>query len=96
MRRENPEQEPRRSAGIAEIDDIRSLGEAAEADTVHDPTPIRLAHDVGAHRAQRRGGRQHILAFQETADLGAADRESAKHQRAVRDRFVAGHGDPSR
>ena len=96
MRREDAEQEPRRGAGIAEIDDIRGLGEAAEPDPVDDPAPVRLALDAGAHRAQRRGGRQHILAFQQPADLGAADRECAEHQRAVRDRFVAGHGDPSR
>ena len=36
---------------------------------------------------------QHVLAFEQAGDLGAADRERAQHQRAVRDRFVARHPD---
>jgi hypothetical protein len=93
---ENAEQEPRRGAGIAEIDHILGLGQTADPDPVDAPAPVFAALDPGAHRTQRGGGGQHVLAFKQTLDLGASDRESTQHQRPVRHRFVAGHSDPAR
>jgi hypothetical protein len=52
--------------------------------------PVRAALDLGAHRAHRGGGAQHILALEQAADRRLADRQAAEHQRAMRDRFVAG------
>ena len=51
---------------------------------------------AGSHRIQRRGGGEHVLAFEEACDLGPSDGERAQHQRAVRDRFVARHAQPRR
>ena len=52
--------------------------------------PSAAALDLGAQRAHRRGGAQHVLAFEQAVDLGLADGDAAQHQRAVRDRLVAG------
>ena len=91
-RRQDAEQQPRRGAGIAEIEDVLRLGEAADADAVARSQMPSLPRSTAApKRAQRRGGREHVLAFEQPRDLGAADGERAQHQRAVRDRFVAGH-----
>ncbi len=93
MGREDAEEKPRGSAGIAEVDDIVGFGETADPDPVDQPIPVLAPVDAGAHQAQRRRRRQHILAFEEAADFGAADGEGAQHQGTVRDRLVAGHAD---
>ena len=51
----------------------------------------RLAHHLGAQRAHRGGGAQHVLAFQQAGDARLAHREGAEHQRAMADGLVAGH-----
>src|SRR3546814_9372687 len=55
--------------------------------------PIGAALNLGAVGAQRRRRAQDILALQQAADHGFADRERAEYQRAVRDRFIAGNPD---
>src|SRR5882672_8322028 len=55
--------------------------------------PFRRALDHRTHRPQRRRGREYILAFEETGDLGTADRKRPKHQCTVRNRLVARHPD---
>ena len=44
-------------------------------------------------RAEGRRRGEHVLAFQETADVGLPQRQGAEHQGAVRHRFVAGRAD---
>ena len=95
MAGDDAHEEPRAGAGIAEIDDVLRLYEAADPDAVDMPAPRRLAVDLGAERAHRLGGAQHVLALEQAADMGAPDGERAQHQRAMRDRLVAGHADPA-
>ena len=48
--------------------------------------------DLDAHRAQAAGGGAGIFRGQEAGDGRLALRQRAEEQRAVGDRFIAGHG----
>ena len=64
--RQDAEEEPRRGAGIAEIEQIFGLGEPADPDAVDQSTGRRRrASTLAPERVQRRGGRQHVLAFEQ-------------------------------
>ena len=54
------------------------------------------ALDRGAEGAHGAAGVEHVLALEEAADPGLADRERAEDQRAVRDRLVARAPPPGR
>src|SRR5439155_1597220 len=43
---ENPEQQPRRGSGIAEIEQVFGLVEAADPDTVHGPSAVARRGDL--------------------------------------------------
>ena len=75
---------------------IRRFGKAADADAVDQPLPLAGALDAGAKRPQGLRRVEDVLAFEQAADAGRADRERAKNKRANRDRFVARHANASR
>ena len=62
--------------------------------TRHRPA-VALMRDLGAQRPQRRGGGQHVLALQQAAHRGLAQRQGAEHQGAMGDRFVARRAHPA-
>ena len=92
LRRDQPEQQPRRRTRIAEVYYIVRAREAADAGAGDGPA-VAVALHTGAQRTERIGGAQHVLRLQQAGDVRAADGAGADHQRAVRDRFVAGHVD---
>ena len=67
----------------------------ADADAVDTPGLIAGPLHARAERTHGIGGVQDVLAFQQPADGGFADRQGAQNQSAVRDRLVAGHPDAS-
>ena len=95
MAGENARQQPRRGAGVAEVEHVVRLAAAADAEAAHPPQPGAHVLDHGAQRPQGGGGGQHVLALQQAADVGLAQRQGAEHQGAVRHRFVAGRTDPA-
>ena len=57
-------------------------------------TPVAgFVHDLRPQGAQRGGRAQHVLALEQAAHRGLAQRQRAEHQGAVGDRFVAGRAD---
>src|SRR5262249_13937837 len=78
-------------AGIAEVEHALRRAEAAHADAVHAPLAFGHALDLGAQRAHRLAGVDHVLAFEQPGYAGFPDRERAEDEGAVRDRLVAGH-----
>jgi hypothetical protein len=91
---QEPQQQPRRCARIAEIQDVFGFEEASDATAAHTPDPVAVARHLRAHQPHRRGGAEHVLAFQKAVDLAFAHGDAAQHQRPVRDRLVAGHANP--
>ncbi len=83
-------QQPHAGAAIAAVDRLpgRAPGRAA-----HDPGAVLLPLGIGAERADRGGGVEHVLAFEQAFDPRLARGHRAENQRPVRDRFVARHGD---
>ena len=89
MRGEHAEEQPRRCAGVAEVEQVFRLGEGANAYAV-DRTPVIPAPDhTCAQRIQRGSGSEHVVTFEQTRNLRPPDRKRAEHQRTMRDRFVA-------
>ena len=92
--RQHAEQQPRRGAGIAEIEHVLGLAERrrprrrrpASARPPSRSTPAPIARSAAAVASTSSPSSR-------PGDLGAADRQRAEHQRPVRDRFVAGHRD---
>ncbi len=91
VRRHGPHQEPRAGAGIAEIEHVVGLRQAADAGAGDGPDAVAAALDAGPHRAQRRGRAQHVVALEQAGDARAPDRKRAQDEGAVRDRLVARH-----
>ena len=46
---------------------------------------VAIARDLRAERAHRRGGGEHVFAFEESRDMRAADGEAAENERAMRE-----------
>ena len=88
-RRQQPHQKPGRSARVPEIEDAVGFGERADADAVDVPFAVFIATVRDAEGVERSGGSHHVLALEQTADHGLADRHCRDHQRAVRNRLVA-------
>ena len=91
VRRDQAHQQARAGAGIAEVEHLRRLAQAADAAAARAPDAVGAALRLAAQLAHGGGGAQHILAFEQAVDLGLAHRQRAQHQRAVRDRLVARH-----
>ena len=91
MRRQQPDQEPGRGARVAEVENTVGLGEPADANAGDPPCSVVVTAAGDAKRIERGGGRHHVLALEQAGDRGLADRHGGDHQRAVRDRFVAGN-----
>ena len=96
MRRQDPEQQSCRGPGIAEVEQIVRLGKTTDPDTVDNPSPMLGASRMGAERIHRCRGGEHILAFEQTGDLGPADRKRTEHQSAMRNRLIAWNTDFAR
>lgn len=90
MASEDAQQQPCRSPGIAEIEDLFRLGEPARAHAVDPPHARGVADERDTERAQRAGGSEHVLAFEQPLDPALADCERGEHERSMRDRLVAG------
>src|SRR5262249_48774817 len=86
-----PHDQTAAGAGIAEIEHAMRFAEAADADAVNAPLAFGHALDLGAQRAHRLAGVDHVLAFEQPGYAGFPDRERAEDEGAVRDRLVAGH-----
>lgn len=69
------------------------LEQAADAEAVHPPGTLAEARHAGAERPHRGTGAEHVLGLEQTLDGGLADRDRPEHQRAMRDRLVAGDAD---
>ena len=82
-----------RGAGVAEIEHVGGLAAAAHAEAADPPDAAGSGPasciDLGAQRAQRGGGAQHVLALEQAAHGGFAQRQRAEHQGAMGHRFVA-------
>jgi hypothetical protein len=91
MARQDPREQAGRGAGIAHVQHVGGFDQAADATPGDPPDMVIIARHLGPQRAHRRGGAQHVLAFQQAGDHCLADRQRAEHQRAVADRLVAGH-----
>src|SRR5262245_17394337 len=87
---DRPHDQAAAGAGIAEIEHAMRFAEAADADAVNAPCACGHALDLGAQRAHRLAGVDHVLAFEQPGYAGFPDRERAEDEGAVRDRFVAG------
>jgi hypothetical protein len=87
------EQEPRRGAGVAEIEHILGLDEGADAAARCVPHAILRALDLSPKRTHRRRGPQDVLPFEQAMDPALAQRNAAQHQRAMGDRLVARNAD---
>ena len=59
---------------------------------MHAPAAVTRPFDDRPKGTERSRRRRHVLALQKPADAGLPHRERAKHEHAVRDGFVAGHG----
>src|SRR6202008_976267 len=81
--------------GIAEVEHIVGLDEAAGAAAAHKPRAILTPFDRGAQFAQRLAGAKHVLTLEEAGHARLADGAGAQHQRAVRDRLVARRTGPA-
>ena len=82
--------QPRARPGVAEIEPLRGLDEAADAGAADPPAPRRVARHGGAERPAGGGGAQHVVAFEKALDPGLADRKQPEDERPMRDRLVAG------
>jgi len=90
---EDAEKEPRCGSGIAEIQQILRLDKPADPDAVHRPPAFADWGSMGAQRIDRCCGGQHVLTFEKARDLGPTNRKRSHHQRAMRDRLIAGNSD---
>src|SRR5205807_8052465 len=94
--RQQAHEKPHRGAGVSHVERRGGGLQAAGPRSMHDHVLILRPLDTHAERLQRPQGRKAVLARQEAADLGVTLRNSAEHERAMRDRLVAGHGELAR
>ena len=87
------EDEAHAGPGVAAVDDVGRLGEAAAPDDAP-PAAAQGVH-VGAEGAHGRCGAQDVLALQQPLDLGDPGCKGGEDQRPVRDGLVAGGADPA-
>ena len=85
-----PHGEPRTGSSITEIESSDRLEERAIAGAVDDPFLAALFY-MRAHCPHGFAGPHNVLALQQAGDAGLAGCQPAKHERAMRDRFVARH-----
>src|SRR6516165_10971583 len=90
---EDTKQEPSRCPGIAEIEQILRLDEPTDSDAVHRPSAVADWRSMRTERIDGCGGCLHVLALEKARDLGSSNRERPQHQRAMRDRLIAGDAD---
>ena len=83
--------QPHAGAGVAVVDDVLRLPEAADADALDPPLAGPEPLDRRAEGPHRPAGVDHVLALEQAGDPGLADRQRAEDQRPVRDRLVARH-----
>ena len=93
LRREQPHHQAHRRAGIAHVERRRRGCETVHARAVQQHLGGCRALDAHAERPQRARRGEAVLAVEEAADVRVARGERAEHQRAVRDRLVARHGE---
>ena len=89
MARQDAAQQPRRRAGIAHVEHVCGLDQAADAAAGDAPGAFAVTHDLGAKRPHGGGCPQHVLTIQQAGDPGLADSQRPEHQRAMADRLVA-------
>jgi hypothetical protein len=82
-------------SGISEIQHAGWLRKAPDSDPIYAPGLISGSLDPCAKRTHDVGGVQDVLAFQQTCDGAFTNCQGTKNERAVRNRLVAGHPDPS-
>ena len=87
--------QPRASTGIAEIERGIGLRQAARAAPDHF-IAARGALGSGAKLRNDARGVEHVFRLQQARNACASGCQSAEHQRAMRDRLVAGHPYPAR
>ena len=80
-------------AGIAHVEHVLRLDQAADAAAGDAPPAGCVVHDLGAEGAHGGGGAEHVLALQQALDMGFADGQAREHEGAMADAFIAGHGD---
>ncbi len=78
-------------ARIATINHIVRLGKPANPDPEHRPFTATMFDHIRAKGAHRPRRVQHIVALQQSGDLGLAHRQRTQNQRPVRNRLVARH-----
>ena len=79
-------------AGIAGVQLALRRGQAVQADALYDDLLVGNI-DGNAHFAEAVDGGQAVLAHQKAGDMGGAAGQSAEHDGAVGDGFIARHGD---
>ncbi len=62
-----------------------------QAHAMHDPHAVRRRLDAHAQLGEDRRGGAGVLAFEEAFDAGRTFGQRTEHDRAMRNRFVAGH-----
>ena len=93
VRGEDAGEQPGCSAGISHVENVIRLAQSAEPRTIHEPQARFALFHAGAECAHGSRRSEHVLALEQPVDPGTADRECCKHQRAMRDRLVAGNAD---
>ncbi len=91
LRREQSHEQAHRRAGIAHVERRARRRQPATPRAVHAHLACSRPLDAHAERLQRAQRRQAVLAGEKARDLGLALGDAAEHQRAMRDRLVAGH-----
>ena len=91
MTRDKAHKQPDTGARIAAVQNIAGFPQAADPDAVDMPDAVAIAFDLGAKLAERGGGPQHVVAFQQAGYRRFADGHGRQNERAVRNRLVAGH-----
>ena len=87
--RHQAQQQSGRRCRIAEIKNIVRRRQPADPDTVDEPALSRLLN-TGTSARSSTAGTQDILRFQQPRNGSPANRNSADHQRPVRNGFIAG------
>src|SRR5262249_3994702 len=85
---DSAEHETAPGSRIAEIKLVRRRGKAADADAANPPLAGAASFDLSAKRLDRFRSVEHVLAFEQAADTGLADRKRPEDQRAMRNRLV--------
>ena len=90
--RDHSHQQPRAGPGVAQVEHVVRLDQAAQAAAPDVPDAVGTALDLGAHGPHGRRAAQHVLALEQPLDPALADGETGEQEGAVRDRLVAGDG----